>query len=131
LKAAEASAGRGETERAMESLDRAITIAQNIRRQRNKVLENATATWYKSWFPRVAEANGRKYFDQVDDVKDHQPVRTVDMSYLIYRELLYPLGDWAKRVIAVRNEYAKAHQLPVRDYNFNWNEISSALTVEQ
>jgi len=56
-------------------------------------------------------------------VKDHQPVRTVDMSYLIYRELLYPLGDWAKRVIAVRNEYAKVHHLPVRDYNFNWNEF--------
>ena len=108
----------------MESLDRAITIAQNIRQQRNKALENATATWYKSWFPRVPEANGRKYFDQVDDVKDHQPVRTVDMSYLVYRELLYPLADWAKRIIAVRNGYAQAHHLPVRDYKFNWSDLS-------
>jgi hexosaminidase len=131
LRAAEASAGRGESERALESLDRTIISAENIRQQRNKALEDAAATWYKSWFPRVSEANGRKYFDQVDDVKDHQPVRTIDMSYLIYRELLYPLGDWARRVIAVRNEYAQAHHLPVRDYKFNWNEISSALTVEQ
>ena len=109
----------------MESLDRTIVVVENIRRLRNKALENATKTWYKSWFPRVWEANGRKYFHQVDDVKDHQPVRTIDMSYLIYRELLYPLGDWAKRVIAVRNDYAQAHHLPVRDYKFNWNEIPS------
>jgi hypothetical protein len=54
----------------------------------------------------------------VDDVKDHQPVRTVDMSYLIYRELLYPLGTWANKVIAMRNEYAAAHHLPVHDYKF-------------
>jgi hexosaminidase len=123
LEAAEASAGRGEAERALESLDRTIIVAENIRQQRNQALENAATTWYKNWFPRVLEANGRKYFDQVDDVKDHQPVRTIDMSYLIYRELLYPLGDWAQRVIAVRNEYAKVHHLPVRDYNFNWNEF--------
>jgi len=109
----------------VESLDRTIVVVENIRRLRNKALENATKTWYKSWFPRVWEANGRKYFHQVDDVKDHQPVRTIDMSYLIYRELLYPLGDWAKRVIAVRNDYAQAHHLPVRDYKFNWNEIPS------
>jgi len=123
LEAAEASAGRGEAERALESLDRTIIVAENIRQQRNQALENAATTWYKNWFPRVLEANGRTYFDQVDDVKDHQPVRTIDMSYLIYRELLYPLGDWAQRVIAVRNEYAKVHHLPVRDYNFNWNEF--------
>ena len=128
LKAAEASAGRAGAEQAVESLDRAINAAENIRRHRNKALQDTTATWYKSWFPRVSEANGRKYFDQVDDVKDHQPVRTVDMNYLIFRELLYPLGDWADKVIAVRNEYAIAHHLPVRDYKFSWKEISSATT---
>jgi hypothetical protein len=76
----------------------------------------------------VREANGRKYLDQVDDIKDHQPVRTVDMSYLIYRELLYPLGEWAKTVIAVRNEYATAHKIPSRNYTFGWKDTSSAIT---
>lgn len=89
LKTAEANAGRGEAEKAIASLDRAISIAENIRQQRNRVLQEATDTWYETWFPRVGEANGRKYLDRVDDVKDHQPVRTVDMSYLVYRELLY------------------------------------------
>jgi hypothetical protein len=37
---------------------------------------------------------GRRYLDQVVDAKDYQPVLTLDMSYLVYRELLYPPGDW-------------------------------------
>jgi hypothetical protein len=123
LKAAEMAAGRAEAEHAVSSLDRAINIAENIRQQ------NATATWYETWFPRVAEANGRGYLNQVDDVKDHQPIRTVDMSYLVYRELLYPLGDWASKVIASRNEYASAHKLPVHNYSFDWKDTSATVTA--
>jgi hypothetical protein len=129
LKAAEKAAGTAEAERAVASLDRAINIAENIRQHRNQALQNATTTWCETWFPRVPEANGRRYLDKVDDVKDHQPVRTVDMSYLVYRELLYPLGDWANQVIAARNEYANGHKLPERDYRFNWKETSSTVTA--
>jgi hexosaminidase len=128
LKAAETNAGRAEAQKAVASLDRAIDIAENIRQQRNRALQDATVTWYETWFPRVREANGRKYLDQVDDIKDHQPVRTVDMSYLVYRELLYPLGEWAKTVIAVRNEYANAHKIPSRNYIFGWKDTSAAKT---
>lgn len=113
----------------MASLDRAIDIAENIRQHRNQALQNVTATWYETWFPRVPEANGRRYLDKVDDVKDHQPVRTIDMSYLVYRELLYPLGDWTNQVVAARNEYASAHKLPVRNYRFDWKETSSTVTA--
>ena len=120
LASAQASAGRGQAERAVASIDRALAIAENIRQYRNQALQDATATWYKSWLPRVAEANGRKFLDKVDDVKDHQPVRTVDMSYLVYRELLYPLGEWADQVIAARNRYAQTHNLPMSHDKLNW-----------
>ena len=120
-----------EIDKALAELDRAINIAENIRQNRNQALQSATATWYKSWFPRTLEANGRRFLDKVDDVKDHQPARTIDMSYLVYRELLYPLGDWAATVVAVRNEYAKAHQKPVRDVTFDWKSVSSTLTLER
>jgi hypothetical protein len=131
LKAAETAAGQAEAQRAVTSLDRAINMAENIRQQRNRALQEVTATWYKSWFPRVSEANGRKYLDMVDDVKDHQPVRTIDMSYLVYRELLYPLGDWANKTIAARNEYATAHHLATREEKFEWNDISAKVTAER
>ncbi len=80
------------------------------------------STWYQEWYPRVAEANGRRYLDAVDNVKDHVPVRTVDMSYLIYRELNYPLGKWAEDVVAARNQFARAHQLPARTGDFEWKD---------
>jgi hexosaminidase len=128
MKAVEAAAAKSDPEKAVAALDRAIGIAENIRQGRNEALQNATHTWYKSWYPRVLRANGREYLDKVDDVKDHQPVRTVDMTYLVYRELLYPLGDWASRVLAVRNKYARSHNLPLRDSGFDWTETSSVIT---
>jgi hypothetical protein len=123
MKTAQIAAGKGEYEPALTALDQALETAENIRQQRNRAFEDATATWYKSWYPRVAEANGRRFVDSVDDVKDHLPVRTVDMTYLIYRQLLYPLGDWAGEVLRVRNEYAHAHNLPVQSRSLDWKDV--------
>jgi hypothetical protein len=120
LKTAQTEASRANATEALAALDQALNIAASIRSQRNEALESATETWYQSWCPRVAEANGRKFLNQVDDVKDHLPVRTVDMSYLIYRELLYPLDDWAQRTVTARNEYAAAHHLPSRSFSLDW-----------
>ena len=124
LKAAQTAARQGRADEALASLDEALDTAAGIQRRRNRALQNATTTWYRTWFPRVAEANGRRYLNQVDDVKDHRPVRTVDMSYLVYRELLYPLGDWAAGTLAARNEYARAHQLPERAAELNWKDTT-------
>ena len=99
---------------AVARLDEALDLACRIWRRRNQAYQGAVATWYESWFPRVLEANGRRYLDRVDDVKDHRPVRTVDMSYLIYRELRYPLGEWAKSTEAARNQFARAQGLRAR-----------------
>lgn len=129
LGAAQSYAGQNNAARAVAALDRALGIAENIRQARNQALNDATATWYKTWFPRVPDANGRAFLDKVDDVKDHQPVRTVDMSYLVYRELLYPLGSWASQVTAIRNQYAQAHQLPARAEVLNWKDTSSGVSA--
>src|SRR2546428_815482 len=102
LKAAAAAAGKPDAPAAVGALDEALDLAESVRQRRNAALQDATATWYKSWFPRVAEGNGRRYLDKVDDVKDHYPVRTVDMSYLIYRALLFPLGECAAQVETLR-----------------------------
>jgi hexosaminidase len=125
LKAAQNAAGQGNSGDALAALDEALDQAAGIQRRRNRALQDTTNTWYKTWFPRVGEANGRHYLDQVDHVKDHRPMRTVDMSYLVYRELLYPLGDWAAQTLEARNEYARAHQLPVRTIELNWKDTTS------
>ncbi|MGA2983480.1 MAG: beta-N-acetylhexosaminidase [Terriglobia bacterium] len=129
LTSAQTYAGHNDAEKAVAALDRALSIAENIRQQRNQALNDATATWYKSWFPRVPEANGRKFLDRVDDVKDHQPARTVDLSYLVYRELLYPMGAWAAQVTSIRNQYAQEHQLPRRDDKLEWKDTKAGITA--
>ena len=119
LKAAQGLA-RIAPSKALAHLDEALDLSCRIWRRRNEAYHDAVATWYQSWFPRVPEANGRRYLNQVDDVKDHRPVRTVDMSYLIYRELLYPLGEWAKATQRARNQFAQAQGLPARDQELDW-----------
>jgi len=126
LKAAQEAASQGKASEAIASLDEALNTAAATQRRRNRALQDATAVWYRTWFPRVPEANGRRYLNQVDDVKDHGPVRTVDMSYLIYRELLYPLGEWSAGTLAARNEYARAHRLPERAGELNWKDTTIA-----
>ena len=131
LQSAATAAARAEAVETVNSIDQALDLAADIRRERNAALQNATATWYKSWFPRVAEANGRRYLDLVDDVKDHHPVRTIDMSYLVYRELLYPLGEWAQKTQSVRNQYAQAHGLPAREGELNWKDTGMSAAAGQ
>jgi hypothetical protein len=125
LKQAEKHAGRVEGEEALAALDQALNLAAHIRTERNDALKNATSVWYEKWFPRVAKANGRRFLNQVDDVKDHLPVRTVDMTYLIYRELLYPFDEWADGTLKVRNEYAEAHHLHARSFSLNWKSTEA------
>lgn len=105
---------------ALENLDRALLEVRGIRAERNAVLHDATETWYKAWLPRVEEANGRRFLHEVDDVKDHLPDRTVDMSYLVYRELLLPFDDWYQRVEAARNQYAQTHGSPAVRVPLHW-----------
>jgi hexosaminidase len=131
LQAAQTAAAKPDPKKAVAAIDRALDIAERIRQHRNLAFANAVTTWYKSWYPRVAAANGRRFVDKVDDVKDHLPVRTVDMTYLIYRQLLYPLGEWAAAVQAARNHYAEGHQLPPRTGSWDWRETSALVTMQR
>jgi hexosaminidase len=125
LRSAAVAAGRPQASAAVASIDQALDLAEQVRSERNAALDDAEQTWYESWFPRVAEASGRRYLDQVDSVKDHLPVRTIDMSYLVYRELLYPMGDWAGKTQAVRDQYARAHGLPIRQGKLDWKDTGT------
>jgi hexosaminidase len=120
LDSAQKAAGQGKPKDALEAIDRAFEEAEVIRQQRNAALRDAVDTWYKSWFPRVAEANGRKFLHELDDVKDHVPDRTVNMTYLVDRELRLPFGEWVTAIQKARNQYAAANHLPTDTRQFDW-----------
>jgi hypothetical protein len=104
-------------------LDEALDLVEKIRLERNQVLRDSIATWTKAWLPRVEEANGRRFLHEVDDVKDHLPDRTVDMSYLVYRDIQLPMQPWAEKLADVRNHYAESHQLARREFRFRWADL--------
>jgi hypothetical protein len=120
--AAAQAAGDGKADQAVARLDEALAIADGIKRARDAVLADTTATWYRTWEPRVASANGRTFLHQVDDVKDHLPDRTVGMEYLVLRELLLPFGEWVARIEAHRAALAQAHGAPARSAAFRWRD---------
>ncbi|HZU28670.1 MAG TPA: glycoside hydrolase family 20 zincin-like fold domain-containing protein [Bryobacteraceae bacterium] len=124
LSQAQSAAQKNDHADAVAAVDRALDAARRIRDERNTALRGAVDTWYKSWLPRTEEANGRRFLHELDDVKDHLPDRTVDMSYLVYRELLLPMDDWYTRVQSARNEYARAHDLPAREEPLNWKALN-------
>ena len=115
---------------ALASVDQALGLAARIKFERNGVLRDTAAVWYQGWQPRAAEANGRKFLHELDDVKDHLPDRTVDMSYLVYRQLLLPLGDWVKQIEDARNHFAAANGLAERHGHFDWSDIKSTVEAE-
>ncbi|MGI9071820.1 MAG: hypothetical protein ACR2JB_11040 [Bryobacteraceae bacterium] len=82
-------------------LDQALQLAYVIRAQRNRALQNATTTWYKSCYPRVLEAKGR-YLLVLNSVQDYRGDRTLGLKYLIQREFLLALGDWSTQLQQVR-----------------------------
>jgi hypothetical protein len=123
LTEASAAAKKGDHAEAVASVDRALETVRRAREDRNSALRQAVATWYKSWYPRTPEANGRRFLHELDDVKDHLPDRTVDMSYLVYRELLLPIDEWYERVQSARNEYAQGHKLATRSERLDWTSL--------
>jgi hexosaminidase len=124
LRSAADAAGKNQAKQAVASLDQVLQQARLVRYSRNRALADAIETWQKSWLPRAAEANGRRFLHEVDDVKDHLPDRTVDMTYLVYRELLLPFGDWVEQVRGVRNQYASSHGLAAQDERFDWKDLN-------
>jgi hypothetical protein len=127
LKSAQDAAAAAQAAPALADMDLALDTAKKIWRERNSALDDATSTWYQGWFPRLAEANGRRHLSTLDDAKDSLADRTVDLSYLIHRELLLPLGEWYDQVEAVRNGYARSYSLPVRMDKLNWEDYRTAI----
>jgi hypothetical protein len=130
LQSAQNAAARLDYSAALSALDQAAALAVAMRGQRNRTLQDATATWYKSWFPRVPEANGRKYLLVLNDVQDYRVDRALGLKYLILREFLLPMNEWFSDLQQVRNRYAKAHKLPEKSIPFDWQDTEATGTGE-
>jgi len=122
LRSAEMNANDRHFKQAVNCIDSALATAKEIKNERDSVFALIKKVWYEEWLPLVPEANGRRFLHELDDIKDHRPGRTVDLSYLIYRQLNFPLDRWASETLKNRNTYARAHGLPVSEYKLDWDK---------
>ena len=122
LETAQAAAAE-RPQQALAAVDEALETARRIQERRDRAWMAAVKTWYKSWHPRVFEANGRKFLHHLDDVKDHLPDRTADMSYLVYREKTLPFGEWVEAIRAARNRFAASRSLPANRGRLEWAKL--------
>ncbi len=127
LEAAGKAAAQGRAADAVFSVDQALATAEGIRGERNRTLRQVNDIWLQSWQPRVSEAKGRRFLHVMDDVKDHVPDWTIDMTYVIYRELLLPLGEWVSKVQVARNEYASRNNLATKEMSFDWKDTQAGM----
>ena len=130
LERAETRAAKLQYAGALRSLDQALDAAGRIRDGRNQARHDATTTWYKAWFPRVREANGRhvardpqRFVDTLTSEDARR--RQVGLAYLIDREFEWPFGEWVRELQTVRNRYAAAHGLPARQDKFDWQDTTT------
>jgi hypothetical protein len=112
---------------AVAALDATLDVAAAIRDERNQALQQATATWYETWQPRVREANGRRVAREPQRFVDTAPTVAArraqeGLAYLIERELALPFGEWVNELQRIRNEYAAAHKLNAREGKFDWQD---------
>lgn len=112
---------------AVAALDESIDIAIRVRDERNQALQQATTTWYETWFPREREGNGRhvardpqRFVDTGTSADARR--KQVGLNYLIDREFLLPFGDWVGQLQDIRNRYAQDHKLPIRPGHFDWQD---------
>lgn len=125
--AAQAAAAKLRYPQAVANLDDALGLVYDLRGLRNQALQDATETWYESWYPRVPEANGRKYLLILNSVQDYPVDRTLGLKYLVRREFQLPVNAWYQAVEAKRNQYAKAHNLAEKTRPFDWtDEVSTS-----
>ncbi|WP_353718859.1 glycoside hydrolase family 20 zincin-like fold domain-containing protein [Dyadobacter sp. 676] len=117
-----ASAAAAHPKMAIKHIDAAMDMIGKLKKQRDSTFAFVESIWFKEWQPLVEKANGRTFLQEVDDIKDHQPVRTIDLSYLIYRELHYPLDRWWNDVKKVRNDFAEQHKLPSTRKQLGWQQ---------
>lgn len=108
---------------ALARVDQALDLATSIWQQRNRAYHNLQTVWEERWLPRVEKANGRTFLHELDDVKDHLPDRTSDLTYVTYRENILPFGEWVDKILKARNSFAQAHHLPLRKSVVNWSSF--------
>ncbi len=108
------AARQNHAKQAMGHLVAAYNGVGKAEREGETVYGELVSIFEKSQFPKGRTVDGRKFFQVLDDVKDHWGGRTADLSYMFAAERSIGLAEWRKRLRAVIEEFGRQHKIPVQ-----------------
>jgi hypothetical protein len=112
--AARSAARAGKHELAVGHLVGAYTAIDRARQEGERTFADLTQVWEKARYPKGRAVSGRQFVHVLDDVKDHFADRTVDLGYMAAPERQIGLAQWTAALQRVIEDYAKAHNVPVK-----------------
>tara|TARA_Y100001980_G_C14556806_1_gene350616 strand:- start:29059 stop:31293 length:2235 start_codon:yes stop_codon:yes gene_type:complete len=99
---------------AIDLLIQAHSMAEKILREQDEMWAQLTFTWEKSRLMKGASANGKDFYHEFDDVKDHFADRRKGLEYMLAPFERIGLPAWKDQLATIIKEYAKAHNIPVK-----------------
>ncbi len=99
---------------AIDLLIQSHDMAENILKEQDEMWAQLTYTWEKSRLTKGASANGRDFYHEFDDVKDHFADRRKGLEYMLAPFERIGLPAWKEQLAEIINEYATTHNIPIR-----------------
>ncbi|MEQ8880622.1 MAG: beta-N-acetylhexosaminidase [Cyclobacteriaceae bacterium] len=100
--------------KAMDYLINAYRLSEDILKEQNNMWEALTVTWEKSRLKKGASVDGKDFYHEFDDVKDHFADRRKGLEYMLAPFERIGIPEWKSHLKEIVNEYAEAHDLPVK-----------------
>ena len=100
--------------KAMDYLIKAYRLSEGILKEQNNMWEALTVTWEKSRLTKGASVGGKDFYHEFDDVKDHFADRRKGLEYMLAPFERIGIPKWQSQLKEIINEYAEAHNLPVK-----------------
>ncbi|MDD4109043.1 MAG: hypothetical protein PHH93_10015, partial [Prolixibacteraceae bacterium] len=105
------SSESGDHNSAVKNLTSAYNVASEVLTDLENTYKNFTATWEKSRFPKGMSIEGRDFFHELDDIKDHWADTTPDLSFYIAAEKSIKLDEWNNKLEKIISAFADRHNV--------------------
>ncbi len=98
--------------KAVGQLINAYNLSGEIIKDRDDMWSDFTTTWYKGRLPKNQSRNGKDFYHQFDDVKDHFADRRMGLDYMLAPFERMKMEEWRKQLLDILKGYAGLHNVP-------------------
>ena len=109
-----ASARQHKPAAAVGNLVAAHNRVNRLRKDGEQIFADLRAVFEKSRYPKGRTVDGREFFHQLDDTKDHWADRTADLGFMMAPERSMEMEKWEQQLSVVIHSYAQQNQVPVK-----------------